>query len=67
MNALRTLYEAEKSRTITSAGESVKTLINANIEEAIPEEIYDPHEDSRKGRNKTAKNNTYRIPEETTE
>lgn len=64
MNDLKTLYEAEKSRTVVSATEPVKKLVDADKEHLIPEEIYDPYDDSKLGRNKAAKNSTYRIPEE---
>jgi N-acetyl-gamma-glutamylphosphate reductase len=64
MNALRTLYEAEKSRTVVSAVEPVKKLVDADKEHLIPEEIYDPYDDSKLGNKKAAKNATYGIPEE---
>ena len=63
MNDLKTLYEAEKSRNVVSATESVKELVDADKEHLIPEEIYDPYDASRLGRNKAANNSTYRIPE----
>ena len=63
MNDLKTLYEAEKSRNVVSATESVKELVDADKEHLIPEEIYDPYDKSRLGRNKAANNSTYRIPE----
>ena len=67
MNALRTLYEAEKSRTVVSAVEPVKKLVDADKEHLIPEEIYDPYDDSKLGNKKAAKNSTYRIPEKKSE
>ena len=64
MNDLKTLYEAEKSRNVVSATEPVKELVDADKEHLIPEEIYDPYDDSRLGWNKVAYNSTYRIPVE---
>lgn len=63
MNDLKILYDAEKNRIADPAAGPVNELVDADKEQLIPEEIYDPYDDSKIGYKKAAKNSTYRIPE----